>query len=130
MRQSDFEADASWGANYLVPIELNRDDLAFDGLAAGLARSGAVPMLIINEPMFISDGENSDIRYNSFYPQWAYDQYRILLADMAQEHNWQYVDWWDAIAPDEFTDTPVHLTAAGTQQISQMLIDWIRQNAG
>jgi hypothetical protein len=130
LRQSDFEADTSWGENYPAPVALSRDDLAFDVLAAGLAHSGDVPMLIVNEPMFVSDGQNSDLRYNSFYPQWAYDQYRVLLADMAQENNWQYVDWWDAIAPNEFTDTPVHLTAAGTRQVSQMLIEWIRANAG
>jgi hypothetical protein len=130
LRQSDFEADVSWGANYPAPIELSRDNLAFDILTAGLAHSGNVPMLIVNEPMFVSDGQNSDLRYNSFYPQWAYDRYRVLLADMAQENNWQYVDWWDAIAPDEFTDTPVHLTAAGTRQVSQMLIEWVQANAG
>jgi hypothetical protein len=130
LRQSDFEVDVSWGASYPAPVELTRNDLAFDVLTAGLVHSGNVPTLIVNEPMFVSDGQNSDLRYNSFYPQWAYDDYRVLLADLAQENSWQYVDWWDAIAPDEFTDTPVHLTVAGTRQVSQMLIDWIRQNAG
>ncbi len=43
--------------------------------------AGDVPVLIINEPMFISDGQNSDLRYNSFYPRWAYDQFHRLLND-------------------------------------------------
>lgn len=128
LRQSDFEADTSW-ASYSEPVELSRQDLAFDILAAGVERSGDVPIVVINEPMFISDGQNSDLRYNSFYPRWVYDRYRVLLADIAQESGWQYVDWWDAIALDEFTDTPVHLTAEGTRQVSRMLVEWIQQNA-
>jgi hypothetical protein len=50
-------------------------------LAATLERAGDVPVLLINEPMFISSGQNSDLRYNSFYPRWAYDQYRAMLAE-------------------------------------------------
>ena len=127
LRQSDFEADESWG-EYAITVELTQADLAFDVLAAGVALSGDVPMLIVNEPIFISNGTNSDIRYNSFYPRWAYDQYRVLLTDRASTNNWRYLDTWDAIAPDEFTDTPVHLTPAGTQQLSLILADWIEQN--
>jgi hypothetical protein len=126
LRQSDFEADASWGENYPEAVELTHDNLAFDVLAAGLSHAEDIPVLIINEPIFISDGQNSDIRYNSFYPRWAYDQYRILLADSAQENDWLYIDWWDAIAPDEFTDTPVHLTAEGSQQVGKMIVEWIQ----
>jgi hypothetical protein len=128
LRQSDFEADMSW-SEYAEPVELTEADLAFDVLAAGVAVSGDVPILIVNEPIYISDGTNSDIRYNSFYPQWAYDQYRVLLADIASANGWHYLDGWDALAPDEFTDTPVHLTPEGTRQFSQMFIDWIQQNA-
>lgn len=128
LRQSDFESDLSWGENYPESVELSCDDLAFDVLSAGVERSADIPILIVNEPMFISDGENSDLRYNSFYPRWAYNQYRVLLADFAQENNWHYVDWWDTIAPDEFTDSPVHLTSQATQQVSQMMLEWIIEN--
>ena len=100
-----------------ITRELIRDedyDLAFDVLAAGIARAGDVPVLLINEPMFVSDGQNSDVRYNSFYPIWAYDLYREMLMETAVTHNWPYLDLWDSISPEEFTDTPVHLTPAGT----------------
>ncbi|MDQ7027525.1 MAG: hypothetical protein Q9P01_21445 [Anaerolineae bacterium] len=129
LRQSDFEADLSWGDNYPEPLELTQDDLAFDVLSAGFERSADIPIWIINEPMFISDGDNSDLRYNSFYPRWAYDQYRVLLADFAQENNWHYVDWWDMVAPDDFTDSPVHLTTQATQQISRLLLDGLTKEA-
>jgi len=76
-------------------------------------------VLIINEPMFISNGQNSDLRYNSFYPRWAYDQYRALLGKQAAANNWHYLDLWDSITPAEFTDTPVHLTPQGMAQFAQ-----------
>ncbi|MCL4264328.1 MAG: hypothetical protein KJ069_13980 [Anaerolineae bacterium] len=111
LRQSDFAEDESW-QTFAEETTLTARDLTFDVLQAGLARAGDVPVLVINEPIFISKGENSDLRYNLWYPRWAYDQYRDLLA---QEMGGRpYLDLWDAIPPDEFTDSPVHLTAAGT----------------
>ena len=118
LRQADFEKDISW-QDFKEPAALTENDLAFDVLGAGLQLAGDVPVLIINEPMFISRGENSDLRYNSFYPRWAYDQYRALLNGKTAANNWHYLDLWDSIAPDEFTDTPVHLTPQGMAQFAQ-----------
>lgn len=118
LRQSDFEKDASW-QDFKEPATLTENDLAFDVLDAGLAMAGDVPVLIVNEPMFISSGQNSDLRYNSFYPRWAYDQYRDLLDKEATAGNWHYLDLWDSIAPGEFTDTPVHLTPQGMAQFAR-----------
>ena len=87
-----------------------------------VARAGSVPVVLINEPIFISDGANSDVRYNSFYPRWAYDAYRVLLAERAAAEGWRYLDLWDAIPPDEFTDTPVHLTPAGARLLAEKLV--------
>ena len=118
LRQSDFEKDASW-QDFKEPTTLTENDLAFDVLGAGVKMAGDVPVLIINEPMFISDGQNSDLRYNSFYPRWAYDQFHTMLNDKAAANHWQYLDLWDSIAPDEFTDTPVHLTPQGAAQLAK-----------
>jgi hypothetical protein len=119
-RSEDFDEDISW-QGISQPRALTEDDLTFDVLAAGITRAGDVPVLLVNEPMFISDGRNSDLRYNFFYPRWAYDSYRQLLTEMADEQGWELLDLWDAISPDEFTDSPVHLTPRGTQQLSEMV---------
>ncbi len=117
----DFDTDVSW-ESFDAPVTLTPDDLAFDVLAAGIERAGDVPITIVNEPMFISSGENSDLRYNAFYPRWAYDQYHALIAQQAADHGWRSLDWWDRIAiGDEFTDSPVHLTPAGSRQLSSWL---------
>ncbi len=124
LRQTDLDADTSWQV-FTESTPFTKDDLAFNVLAAGIARAGDVPVLLINEPMFISDGTNSDIRYNSFYPIWAYDLYREMLAETAVTHNWSYLDLWNSIPPEEFTDTPVHLTAVGTEQMANLIMKTI-----
>ncbi len=126
LRQSDLDADESW-LDVAGPRTLTDDDLTFDVLRAGAARAGGVPVVIINEPIFVSNGANSDVRYNSFYPRWAYDQYRALLAERAAAEGWRLLDLWDAIPPDKFTDTPVHLTPAGTRLLAKALEAQISQ---
>lgn len=120
LRKSDLEADESW-LDIPTPRPLETDDLSMDVLAAGAKRAGATPIIIINEPIFISEGLNNDIRYNSFYPRWAYDEYRTLLGDTAAAEGWTYLDLWDAVPATEFTDTPVHLTANGTQLLAELV---------
>jgi hypothetical protein len=117
-RQEDFDEDISWHT-LTEPQPLNDDVLALDVLAAGVERVGNVPILIVNEPMFVSSGENSDLRYNAFYPHWTYDAYRELLAETAAANGWRYVDLWDAVPPSEFTDSAVHLTPAGERQLAE-----------
>ncbi|HSO12573.1 MAG TPA: hypothetical protein VLT51_09375 [Anaerolineales bacterium] len=85
--------------------------LALDVLDAGMSVS--IPTLLVNEPILISNGLNSDIRYNFFYPRWAYDEYRILLSEYASENQWSYLDLWDLVSMDEFTNSGIHLTPYG-----------------
>lgn len=120
---NDFAADDSWG-DYPAPVTLTRDDLAFAALDAGrqLAASAGVPLWIVNAPTFRADGANSDRRYSLWYPRWAYDQYRDLLAaDAAAHPGVPYADHWDAIDPRHFTDSPAHMDAIGTRALAALL---------
>lgn len=119
-RRSDFDEDISW-QSYDQPVTFTDEDLAWELLDAGRTMAADVPLLLVNEPMYISSGANSDLRYNSFYPRWAYDQYRQLLGDKAQRDGWHYLDLWDQIAPQEFTDTPVHLTPRGSRRLAELI---------
>ena len=118
-RTVDLQPDDSFHG--LQPPHLAAGDLAFDVLGAGVRAAGAAPVLIANEPTFVSNGQNSDIRYNFFYPRWAYDDYRQLLAAEAKSHGWRYLDLWDAAGNDQFTDSPIHLTAAGNARLAAKL---------
>ncbi len=70
-------------------------------------------------------GENSDIRYNYFYPRWAYDQYRAELSTRTQQLAIPYLDAWDWIDPHEFTNSAIHLTPDGEQEFARMLAEEI-----
>ena len=116
-RMEDLPADLLF--HELSPPDLRASDLAFDVLAAGAQLTGDTPLLVVNEPMFISQGENSDIRYNFFYPRWAYDDYRRLLADWTTAQNLPYLDLWDLVPGSEFTNSAVHMTAEGVALMAE-----------
>jgi hypothetical protein len=119
-RSNDLEADVTWqGFTQDKPFQAS--DIAFDVLEAGHKLKGNIPMIVINEPTFIADGLNSDIRYNFWYPKWAFDHYRDLIAEKAKSENWNYIDLWDSIASEDFTDSPVHQTPHGSQQLSALV---------
>ncbi len=120
--QSDFEAGDTAFDDLKSP-PLTENDLAFDLLAAGVRAAGAAPVLFVNEPIFISQGKNSDIRYDFFYPRWAYDDYRRLLAEQVQKQGWDYLDVWDLVPASEFTNSPVHVTPAGSQLLADKVAD-------
>ncbi len=95
--------------------------LAYEVLAAGM-NNGPAPILLINEPILISEGINSDIRYNFFYPRLAYDAYRAQLASRAETEHWNYLDAWNILPPSEFTNSAIHLTPAGEAVLAQTIL--------
>lgn len=122
-RMEDLPADDTFQG--FAPGELSPEDLAFDALRAARSLAGPIPVLIVNEPMFISHGANSDIRYNYYYPRWAYDAYRQWLAAECAAHDSLCLDLWQAVPSGEFTDSAIHYTAAGAQGLAEHLAAWI-----
>jgi hypothetical protein len=118
--QRDFEADdtafAGWESG-----PLPADQLLTGAFSAGTSLAGDVPVLVVNEPILVSTGTNSDIRYNFFYPRWAYDQYRQLMVGLAADADWAYLDLWDSVPEAEFTNSAVHLTPSGSQTYYEAL---------
>lgn len=126
--QVDYDAEDSY-YDFSAP-ELEETGMAWDVLEAGVSAAGDVPVLIVNEPIYISDGENSDIRYNFFYPQWAYDDYRSKLQGIVDINGWNYLDLWDTISPDDFTNTAIHVNAHGSLVIADAVADKISSIVG
>lgn len=119
--QRDLDADRSFKG--LPPPTLPKDALAFDVLDAGIrmAADAGARVLVVNEPILVSTGRNSDVRYNFFYPRWAYDQYRALLRDHLELRRVDYFDAWDLVPQEEFTNSAVHLTPAGSRMLAEAL---------
>jgi hypothetical protein len=126
-RANDLEADERW-FDFTSENPFTADDLHFGTVQAGIDLVD-VPVILVNEPIFIADGENSDIRYNAYYARWAYDRYREMLAQQAEDRGWTLIDLWDAIPPQHFTDTPMHIDPEGSAMLAGMLADAIRENA-
>ncbi len=123
LRQEDFEENDRY--YQFSPPALDSDELAFDVLFAGIDLYKDIPVLIINEPIFISQGKNSNIRYNFFYPRWAYDSYRALFVEHSEMNGWHYVDFWDQIPNREFTNTAIHLTSHGSALLAELVSEAI-----
>jgi hypothetical protein len=103
-----------------------QEALAYEVLTAGIERAGDVPVVLINEPMLISQGENSDLRYNFYYPRWAYDSYLVEMQTQARLNGWTYLDLHDIISGERFTNSAIHLDPQGEQQLTTVLIEHLR----
>jgi hypothetical protein len=122
----DLEADLSFHGLDVSTMDWNT--LNFRVLDAGYAAVGDMPLLLVNEPMLISGGANSDLRYNFFYPRWAYDRYRMLLSDYTTRNERALLDLWDLI-PDAsyYTNSAIHLTHDGEAILAARLAEAILQ---
>jgi hypothetical protein len=103
------------------PPELEDASLSFDIIEAGINLAGDTPVMIINEPVYISSGANSDIRYNFYYPRWAFDSYRNKIRELSEQNNWIYWDFWDKIDPSEFTNSAIHISPNGTEEYATLI---------
>ncbi len=120
--QTDFNTDITY--HNMQPPTLDESQLAFGVLEAGLRLAGGTPVMLVNEPMLLSAGENSELRYNFLYPRWAYDQWREMMSARAEAGGWNYLDLWNIAPADEFTNSAIHLTPAG----ESMLAGRVEQN--
>lgn len=93
-------------------------ELAWDVLKSGveITSEHQTPLLVVDQPIFISQGQNSELRYNEYYPQWAFDLYRQQLTE--QLETTPILDLWDQVPADQFTDTPFHYTAEATCNVA------------
>jgi hypothetical protein len=116
--QRDFKADDN-KFNNSKPGQLTAESLGLKIITEGTKAAGEVPVVIINEPIMVSSGENSQVRYNFYYPRWAYDQYRQLMAETARSHHWNYFDFWNLIPEDQFTNSAIHLNSQATRLLAK-----------
>jgi hypothetical protein len=78
-----------------------------------------IPMLIVNEPILIMPG--STVNYNSMYGRDLYDHYRTIFKTFCASNRLWCLDIWDALTPNDYTDSPLHHTDNGNAIIAQAL---------
>jgi hypothetical protein len=109
--KSDFHGATTWGSR-------PQDFLTFEPLAAAKTILGHVPLLVVNEPILISRGKNSDLRYDFYYPRWAYDQYLEEIEPYARGQAIETLNAWDLVPPEEFTNSAIHIDRAGEETLA------------
>jgi len=105
------------------------NSLMVDTLRVGREIAGDAPLLVVNEPIFIATGKNSDLRYNNLYPRWAYDAYRQALAYWMDTQGYPYYDYWDAIPVSEFSNEIFHRDYRGEQRFAGILAPIIQESS-
>jgi hypothetical protein len=125
----DLPADVTWNG-ITEPRALDDADLMWEVLAAGvtMAHERGAHVTVVNQPIQISDGVNADVRYNVWYPRWAFDSYRDAFARTCAAQEWLCADLWNAVPAGEFTDSPVHLSPAGTRLLADAAVPLISVN--
>lgn len=112
----------------LKPPLLPESSISLDQVRDFYKRAENTPVILVNEPILIlNDIPNSDIRYNEYYPRWIYDQYRLYLNKAASQNNWDYLDLWNFLTPDYFTNTPLHVSPDGEYQLAEKITPAIQE---
>jgi hypothetical protein len=93
-----------------------------------MAQEADVPLLIVNEPIYIGSGENSDVNYNSFYERALYDRFRAAMAKFTQQHNLPYLDLWNFLPPENFSNTSLHYNAEGNRRVAKEVLSGLQAN--
>ena len=117
--QTDLEPDGSF---HSIEGALPEDFLAWDVLEKGMERAGNTPVLLINEPMLISDGKNSEIRYNYYYPREGYDSWHAALTGRAEKNGWILLDLWDSLNIEDFTNSAIHYNAESADRLADRVL--------
>jgi hypothetical protein len=125
--QTDLVSDVKYHG--MQSPTLDESKLAFSILDAGLRVAGKTPVLIVNEPILVSSGKNSTLRYNFYYPRWAYDQWRQTMDQKAASQGWDYLDLWNLVPADQFTNSAIHVTPAGETLVTESVEDTILQQS-
>jgi hypothetical protein len=112
----------------MKPPLLRESQVSLDQVADFHALAGSVPVIMFNEPILVVSGvPNSDVRYDSYYPRWVYDQYRQYVSADAGQHGWNYLDLWNAFPASYFTDTPLHLKPEGQRLLAESLVPVVQK---
>jgi hypothetical protein len=113
----------------LSPGELTPELLAFDVLDAAHSLAPTVPLLIINEPVYMLPAELDPGRLNPLYPRWAYARYLELIEGHAAAGGWDYADLGEALPEPYFADTTLHYNHAGAAQLAEVLAGMLAERA-
>lgn len=104
--------------------------LSMEVIESVIEKNSEVDFIVVNEPILISEGENAHLKYNFYYPRWAYDTYREIINTFTTENGIKYYDLWNIVPEAEFTNSAIHLTVTGEQMLANMINEIILEYLG
>lgn len=87
-----------------------------------LAHDARVPLLIVNEPIYVATGPHTEVNYNSFYERNLYDRFRAALADFVRQNALPYLDLWNALPAEDFSNTSLHYNLSGNRLVAAEIL--------
>ncbi len=115
----DLEADDSY--QYIVGHFITENDLDLAFLEKFIEKNPGTEIVVINEPILISSGLNSDIRYDLYYPRDTYDEYRNILSTQFNEMEIKYIDLWNVVPEGLFTNSAIHYNVQGVGMVAEKI---------
>jgi hypothetical protein len=103
------------------------ESLMLEVLSAGIDLAGKVPVIVVNEPIFVANGANHLRRYNEFYPRWVYDDYRQFMSEWMKLREYQWLDYWNVLPPEDFADQHFHRRISGEKRFAELLAPEIQR---
>ena len=104
-------------------------NITWQFLAVGqtLADRAGAQLLLVNEPILVGSGPNSDINYNLLYERVLYDRYRETLLAYTSRYNLWVIDLWNTVPAANFTDTAFHTDAAGWNIVADRIVSALQR---
>ena len=122
----DLEADDSY--QYIKGHFITKDDLDLAFIEKFIEKNPDTEVVVVNEPILISSGLNSNIRYDLYYPRDTYDEYRNILSTQFDEMEIKYIDLWNIVPEEFFTNSAIHYNVQGVDLVVEKLYSWIRKD--
>lgn len=119
----DLEADNSY--QYIEGHFISKDDLDLSFIEKFIEKNPDTDVVIVNEPILISSGLNSDIRYDLYYPRDTYDEYRNILSTQFDEMEIKYIDLWNIVPEAMFTNSAIHYNEQGVDLTAEKIYSLI-----
>jgi len=103
----------------------------WDLLLAGqrMAQEARIPLLIVNEPIYVGSGPNSEVNYNSFYERDLFDRFRAAMTDFTQQHTMTYLDLWNRLPPENLSNTSLHYNLEGNRRVAEEVMKALQEIA-
>lgn len=101
------------------------DAWLFLNVAQQISITAGARFLVVNQPTLVNDGPHSELSYSALYGRTFYDAYHKTIAAYTKENDIDYLDLWQIVPPEHYTDSELHMDADGWAIVADHLINYL-----